>query len=138
MIKRARNLVFWIAIVSSAQVQPQATVHIYRYKLTVATAAHPTVSCDLVPVVRIQNGRVYALKVSPGRHSFATADSHAGVDVDAEPGKDYFVRIDYPPNTSFARHASPVLVPPEEGRMEIRKLRPLDKWYIENATCGKP
>jgi hypothetical protein len=142
MTKSTGTLIFGIAMAmvatSSAQAPAQATIHIYRYKLTVGTAAHPTVSCDAYPIVRIQNGRVYTLKVSPGRHSFTTADDITGIDVDMDAGKDYFVRIDYPPNSQFAVHASPVLVAPDQGREEIKKLRPLDKWFIENATCGKP
>jgi hypothetical protein len=138
-MKRAHNLVFWLAISAlSAQPQPQATVHIYRYKLSVAAAAHPTVSCDMFPIVRVQNGRVYSLKVSAGRHSFTTTHDQTGILVDAEPGKDYFVRIDFTPNAKLHGDASPVLVPPEQGRMETMKLRPLDGQYIEAATCGRP
>ena len=55
-----------------------------------------------------------------------------------EPGKGYFVRIDYPPNASYKISASPVLVAAELGRMEIEKLRPLDARYIQAATCGNP
>ena len=89
-------------------------------------------------IARIQNGRVYNLKVSPGRHVFTTTHDQTGILVDAEPGKDYFVRIDFTPNAKFHGDASPVLVAPEEGRMEILKLRPLDGQYIEAATCGRP
>ncbi len=144
----ARILIFWgaVSMATSAQThsqtqpqpQPQATVHIYRYRLSVGQAAHPTVSCDAFPVARIQNGRVYTMKVSAGRHSFATVDYPIGIDVDIESAKEYFVRVDYPPNASFAVRATPVLVPPAQGRDEIRKLRPLDGQFIEAATCGKP
>jgi|GEM_PF-3249097 len=147
-MKFASALILWaaVSIASSAQTrtqaqtptQAQATVHIYRYRLSVGQAAHPTVSCDAFPVARIQNGRVYTMKVSAGRHSFTTVDYPAGIDVDIESGKEYFVRVDYPPNASFAVRATPVLVPPAQGREEIRKLRPLDGQFIEAATCGKP
>jgi hypothetical protein len=138
-MKRAHTLLFWMAISALyAQPQPQATVHIYREKLSAATAAHPTVSCDMFPVVRIQNGRVYSMKVSAGRHTFTTNADPTGIIVDAESGKDYFVRVDFTPNAKFRGAASPVLVAPEQGRMEILKLRPLDLQYVEAATCGRP
>jgi hypothetical protein len=129
-----------VSVIASAQTQPPSTgtVHIYRYKLSVGQAAHPTVSCDAFPVARIQNGRVYTMKVSAGRHIFATADNPTGIEVDVKPGKEYFVRIDYPPNASFAVRASPVLVAAEQGRKEISKIRPLDGWFVENAACGRP
>jgi hypothetical protein len=133
-------LAFWMAMsaVCSAQVQTQATVHIYRSRLSVNQAAHPTVSCDAFPVVRIQNGRVYSMKVSAGRHTFTTVDDQTGVQVDIEPGKEYFVRVDYTANAVYFGHAAPVLVPPEQGSVEIKKLRPLDGRFIEAATCGRP
>ena len=123
--------------VASAQVQPSATVYIYRYKLTIGSAAHPTVSCDASPVVRIQNGRVYTMKVPAGHHNFSTPDLSTGIDVAMEAGKEYFVRIDYPANATFAVHATPMVVAPEQGRKEIAKLRPLDGWYVEGAACGQ-
>jgi hypothetical protein len=143
-MKRARILAFWMAMSmlygqpQPRQVQPQATVYIYRYKLSVGTSAHPTVSCDAFPVVRIQNGRVYSMKVSAGRHSFTTTDDPTGILVDVESGKEYFVRIDFPPNAKFRGDARPVSVAPEQGRMETLPLRPLDGRYIEAATCGRP
>jgi hypothetical protein len=139
IMKRAHTLAFWMAIpLLSAQTPTQATLHIYRRRLSVGTAAHPTVFCDMFPVIRTQNGRDYTMKVSAGRHSFTTADNPHGIQVDVEPGKEYFVRIDFSPNSTFAKGATPMLVPPELGRMETLKLRPLDGQYIEDATCGRP
>jgi hypothetical protein len=125
-------------LVFLAQVQPQATLHIYRYRLSVGQAAHPSVSCDAFTVAKIQNGRVYTMKVSAGRHSIATTGVSTAINVDTESGKEYFVRIDFPPNASFATGATPVLVAPEQGREEIGKLHPLDGKFIEAATCGRP
>jgi hypothetical protein len=138
---RKRLLPLWMAIVSAAlpaQVQPPATVHIYRYKLSVGQARHPTVSCDAFPVARMQNGRIYTIKISAGRHVFSTSDDSTGIQVDIAPGKEYFVRIDYSPNAIYSERATAVLVAPEQGRMETLKMRPLDGRYIEAATCGNP
>lgn len=96
------------------------------------------VSCDAFPVARMQNGRVHTMKVSPGRHVFATSDDPTGIQVDVASGKEYFVRIDYPPNAVYSERAAAVLVAPEQGRMETLKLRPLDGRFIEAATCGNP
>jgi hypothetical protein len=117
--------------------KPEATLHIYRPRLDVGKAAHPTVSCDAFAIARIQNGRVYTMKISPGRHSFTVGGKTDVTNIDVEPGKEYFLRVDYPPNASFAAGAIAVLVDPAQGLKEIRKLRPLDGWFIENATCGK-
>ncbi len=120
------------------QAKAPGTVHLYRVKLEQGKAVHPTVSCDAFPVAKMQNGRVYTMKVSAKRHNFTVGDSPNGIDVDVEPGKEYFVRIDFPANASFATGALPVNVPAEQGSKEVQKLKPLDGWYIEAATCGKP
>lgn len=135
-------LIVLLTRVSPAQgpprkVQSPGTVHIYRSRLNIGTAAHPTVSCDEFPVARMQNGRVYAMQVSAGRHTFALADNPTGIAVDVESGKDHFIRIDFQ-GATFATSPVLVLVPPEQGRMETLKLRPLDARYIEAATCGRP
>jgi hypothetical protein len=131
-------LIVALAVVALAQVQPKATVHIYRYRLSVGQAARPTVACDDFPVARILNGRVYTMQVSAGRHAFTIGAKPIGLTVDIEPGKEYFVRLDYPPNTLTRIDPAAVLVPPEQGGAEIQKLRPLDKWDVESATCGRP
>ena len=136
----ARVLIFGMAIsllpAQTKQAAPPGVVHIYRLKLSIGVAAHPTVSCDNFPVVRMQNGRVYTMKVSAGRHAFSTSDHPTGINVDIESGKEYFLRIDYPLNANYSTGASAVPVPAEQGRMETMKLRPLDARWIEAATCG--
>jgi len=128
-----------VSALLSAEAPPTAgTIHIYRNRLSIRQTLHPLVSCDLFPVVSIQNGRVYTMKASAGRHVFRTTDDQPGLQVDIEPGKEYFVRIEFPPNSPYDVRASPVLVAPEQGRMEVEKLRPLDARYIQAATCGNP
>jgi hypothetical protein len=116
---------------------PSGTVHFYRYLMEVGKASHPMISCDAFPVARMQNGRVYTMQMTAGRHAITTSENPTGVSVDVVAGKEYFVRIDYAPNASFAIRATPVLVPLEVGREETKKLRPLDGWQVEDATCGK-
>ena len=116
---------------------PSGTVHFYRYLLEVGKATHPTISCDAFPIAKMQNGRVYTMKMAAGRHVIITSENPVGVNVDVEAGKEYYIRIDYSPNASFAIRATPVVVPLEVGREETKKLRPLDGWLVEDATCGK-
>ena len=116
---------------------PSGTVHFYRYLLKVGKAAHPIISCDAFPIARMQNGRVYTMQIPAGRHAIATSENPTGIEVDVEAGREYFIRIDYATNASFAIRATPVVVPVEVGREETKKLRPLDGWLVEDATCGK-
>lgn len=120
-----------------APAAPSGTVHFYRYLMEVGKASHPILSCDAFPIARMQNGRVYTMQIPAGRHAIATSENPTGIEVDIAAGKDYYIRIDYSPNASFAIRATPVLVPVEVGREETKKLRPLDGWLVEDATCGK-
>ncbi len=115
---------------------PSGTVHFYRYLMEVGKASHPIISCDAFPIARMQNGRVYTMKMTAGRHVIITSENPVGVEVHVEAGKEYFIRIDYSANASFAIRATPVVVPVDVGREETKKLRPLDGWLVEDATCG--
>jgi hypothetical protein len=130
-------LVLAACALAFAPAAPSGTVHFYRYLMEVGKASHPIISCDAFPIARMQNGRVYTMQMTAGRHAINTSENPTGIEVDVEVGKEYFIRIDYSPNASFAIRATPVLVPLEVGREETKKLRPLDGWLVEDATCGK-
>ncbi len=135
-----RNLIIGVTAavaLALAQTPQSAVVHIYRYKLDRFKTTHPLVSCDTFPVAHIQNGRVYTMKISAAQHTFTVADAPMGINIEAQAGKEYFIRLDYALNSAFSG-ARPVLVPAEQGRQEIRSLKPLDEWYVEAATCGQP
>lgn len=136
MIGRITAGILIIATLTFAQKKAPGIVHIYRYKLNQGKAVHPMVSCDTFALAKIQNGRVYTLKVSAERHEFTVGDSPNGINVDVQPGKEYYVRIDFNPNAPFATGGFPVLVSADQGSKEVQKLKPLDPWYAEAATCG--
>lgn len=117
--------------------QPQGTVHIYRERLEIGKLVKPLVSCDNFPVAHIENGRVYTMKMSVGRHALGTTDHPVGFHIDIEADREYFVRVDFPVNISYAGDATLVLVPNEQGRMETIKLKPLDGRYVETGACGR-
>ena len=116
---------------------PQGTVHIYRERLEIGKLTRPLVSCDNFPVARLENGRVYTMRMSVGRHALGTPDHPVGFHIDIEPDREYFVRLDFPANISYAGDAMLVIVPNEQGRMETMKLKPLDGRYVETGTCGR-
>lgn len=128
-----------LAFSAHGQTQPASktpgTVYIYRYRLTVGTSVHPTVSCDTFEAAKIQNGRYYAMKTAPGRHNITMSGS-PGITLDVESGKDYFVRIDYGPNASFGVGGTLILVPPDQGRADMLRLKALDAWFVQGGGCG--
>jgi hypothetical protein len=81
--------------------QPQGTVHIYRDRLQVGALTRTVVSCDNFPVARFENGRVFTMKMSVGRHAMGTNNNPVGFHLDVDADKEYFVRIDFATNASM-------------------------------------
>jgi hypothetical protein len=132
-----KYLVFLITLcaVALGEDQPPATVHFYRYRLGAGQGAHPSVYCDGTVVARMQNGRVFTMQVSAGKHSFISTSKQGGVDLEMEPGKEYFMRLDV--IGVWIGHPGLTLTSPEQGRHEIEQLKPLDAKWVKQSTCGK-
>jgi hypothetical protein len=105
----------------------KATVYIYRYKQFVGSALAPSVFCDQAQLARMENGRYFSVKVDPGSHAFRSNDEQSGVVLDAQPGQDYFIRVEIAAGM-LKGHGRLTLTAPEQGRYELQssKLKPLD------------
>jgi hypothetical protein len=109
---------------ASSSNDAQATVHIYRYKQFVGSAISPSVYCDETELARMDNGKFFVAKLSPGKHVFRSNDKQAGVDADLKGGQDYYIRVELATGV-MKGHGRLVLVAPEQGSYEIRNLKPL-------------
>jgi Protein of unknown function (DUF2846) len=108
----------------SQSTESQATIHVYRYKQFQGSALSPSVYCDETELARMDNGRFFVAKLSPGKHTFRSNDKQAGIDVDLKGGQDYYIRVELA--TGFMKgHGRLVSVAPEQGSYEIKKLKPL-------------
>lgn len=110
----------------------QATVHIYRYKQFVGSALAPSVFCDETELARMENGRFFAAKLSAGKHTFYSNDKQAGMDVDLKGGQDYYIRVEIAAGM-MKGHGRLILVAPEQGSYEIKKLKPLDSDKVKDS-----
>jgi hypothetical protein len=96
----------------------------------------------------MENGRYFAAKLEPGKHSFTSNDKQSGIDLDLKPGEEYFVRVEIAPGLAKG-HGRLVLVPREQGGYELKsdKLKPLDankvddkqvvsveEWHLQNTA----
>src|ERR1700732_5345482 len=90
------------------------TVYIYRYKQFVGSALAPSVYCDETELARAENGRYFAVKLDPGKHTFRSNDKQSGTELDVKAGQEYFLRVEIA--TGFAKgHGRLVLMPAEQG-----------------------
>lgn len=120
----------------------KATVYIYRYKQFVGSALAPSVYCDGSELARMENGRYFAVKLDPGKHTFTSNDKQSGVDLEVKAGEEYFMRVEIA--AGFAKgHGRLILMSPEQGSYELKsdKLKALDEdKVVDKATVsvGKP
>lgn len=117
---------------TSPNKDPQATVYIYRYKQFVGSALSPSVYCDETELARMDNGRFFTAKLSSGKHAFHSNDKQAGIDVDLKGGQDYYIRVEIAAGM-MKGHGRLILVAPEQGAYEIKKLKRLDSDKIKDS-----
>jgi Protein of unknown function (DUF2846) len=106
----------------------KATVYVYRYRSFEGGALVPSVFCDDAQLARIQNGRYFTVKVSPGKHTFQSNDKQSGVAVDLKPGEEYFLRVEIAAGL-MKGHGRLLAVMPEQGRFDLqsKKMKPVDE-----------
>jgi Protein of unknown function (DUF2846) len=104
----------------------KATVYFYRYKQYVGSALSPSVYCDEAELARAENGRYFAVRLNPGKHTFRSNDKQSGAEVDLKPGQEYFLRVELV--SGFMKgHGRLVAVVPEQAKFELqsKQLKPL-------------
>jgi hypothetical protein len=116
----------------TAEVNPaKATVYVYRYKQFVGSALAPSVYCDESQLARMDNGRYFAAKIDPGKHTFRSNDPQSGLELDVKAGQEYFLRVEIAAGV-MKGHGRLVLMSPEQGSYELKskKLKPLDEGKV--------
>ena len=113
----------------------KASVYVYRYKQFVGSALSPSVYCDEVQLARMENGRYFSVTLDPGQHTFRSNDSQSGVQLDLQPGQEYFVRVEIAAGM-MKGHGRLILTAPEQGRYELQssKLKPLDANKVSDTS----
>jgi hypothetical protein len=109
----------------------KATVYVYRYKQFVGSALAPSVYCDEAQLARMDNGRYFAAKIDPGKHTFRSNDPQSGLELDVKAGQEYFVRVEIAAGM-MKGHGRLILMSPEQGSYELKskKLKPLDEGKV--------
>jgi hypothetical protein len=116
---------FMLSAFSCAQQTDTAIVHFYRYKQMQGALLKPSVYCDGQELGRMQDGRVFDVRVAPGPHTFYANDKQAGASVNLEPGKEYYFRTDL--QLGFWKgHFRLTMVMPEQGKYDVANLKPAD------------
>ena len=111
-----------------------STVYFYRYKQFSGSALKPSIFCDGVELLRMQNGRFFEMHIPAGEHTCYANDKQAGVIMNFEPGKDYYFRTSLQVGM-WKGHFRLEMVMTEQGKYDVAKLKPLDPDRVV-ATTG--
>jgi hypothetical protein len=127
------SLALLCAVASQSSPEPSkpvesalAVVHIYRANQFTAKLRSPAVYCNEAPLAKMQNGRYFTIKLLPGRYAFRSEDKGVGIQINAEAGKEYFVRVEMALG-SFKGTQQVAEVSKEQGESELRVLKPIDR-----------
>lgn len=109
----------------------KATLYVYRPRRYTGAALKPSVYADDTELARLENGRFFVAKLSPGAHTIRSNDKASGVALEMVAGADYYVRIDIEPG-AWKGHGKLTLVLPEQGQYEVKQEKPLSDSDVKN------
>ena len=83
----------------------------------------------------MDNGRYFAVKLPPGKHTFHSNDRQSGVELTTEAGQQYYIRVEMA--VGFMKgHGRLILIPQDQGTYELRSanLKPLDAGKVADKA----
>jgi hypothetical protein len=103
----------------------KAKLHFYREKAFTGAVRKMPIYIDEVKVADLVNGREFSMLTEPGKHVFRCQTKDEAVQVDIDPGGEYYFRAELV--QSFAKNHWHVLqVTKQQGELDVQTLKPLD------------
>ena len=110
----------------------QATMVIYRPRVTFGAALRPTVVLDGKDLVNIGNGKVFVAPLPPGRYTFEMDDKKSGTAVNLKPGEDVYLKVEIVPGF-WKGGGKMTQVAPQQGDYESTRLDLIEPKDLEDA-----
>jgi hypothetical protein len=111
----------------------EAIVYIYRPGKYAGKALEPSVFVDDTELVRMDNGRYFALKLKPGKHIIHMTDDKKGYAIDMGPGQTYYFRIGIEMGM-WKGHGKITLDEADRAIKEIKKIKFIGQDKIKAAN----
>jgi len=120
------TLLFLLPI-PSPLAQEKGTVYVYMpTHKKMLTRIAPSIYCDDVKIAEIPGGRYFKVRLEPGSHTFRSKDKkRGGVEIEVKSGETYYLRVKLDADGYFLRFDGIELVPPENGRFDVKQMKPL-------------
>ena len=121
-----------VVMETTAASSEEATVFIYRPSKYVGKALEPSVFVDDTELVRMDNGRYFAIKLKPGKHIIHMTDDKKGYAIDMGPGQTYYFRIGLEMGM-WKGHGKITLDDADRAIKEIKKIKFIGQDKIKAA-----
>jgi hypothetical protein len=112
---------------------PSVTVFVYRPEKFLGYQKAPSVFCDGVNLVRLANGRYFALQLTPGEHMVHLTDKKTGYAIDMGAGQTLYFRVGIE-MTLWGDRGKLILEDADKALPEIKKLMFIRKKDIKDRT----
>ncbi len=110
-----------------------AIVYIYRPSKLAGKALEPSVFVDSVELARMDNGRYFTLKLTPGKHIVHMTNEKKGFAIDMGPGQTYYFRVGIEMGM-WKGQGKLTLEDSEKAVPEIKKLKFIGEDKIKDHT----
>jgi len=121
------------AISAPATGETKALVYVYRKKNFNTRNMQPSVYVDGEEVARMDDGKFFIVKLTPGKHNLEVNKGHSGAQIDMKAGEHYYFRVDI--KAGFLKGRSEVTyMQKEQGALEIQKMNPLEEKWIKDKS----
>lgn len=110
-----------------------AVVYIYRPNKLMGKALEPSVFVDDIELARMDNGRYFTIKLTPGKHIVHMTSEKKGFAIDMGPGQTYYFRVGLEMGM-WKGHGKITLEDAEKAVPEIKKLKFIGQDKIKNQT----
>jgi len=104
------------------QQEGKSTICFYRPHRFEGSALKPSIYIDNSEIARLKNGESVNVTVPAGQHRVYSNDKATGIDLDAQPGQTYYVRMDIQTGV-WKGHGGITLVDPQEGKYESAQTK---------------
>ena len=114
-----------------------ATIYIYRPKKMMGGALEPSVFADGTELARMDNGRYFVIKLSPGKHLIHLTSEKKGYELNIAAGQTYYFRIGI--EAGMWKGAGKIILESgEKGAEEVKKIKYLGADKIKDAKAVQP
>ena len=117
----------------AAAAATDAVVYIYRPSKMMGKALEPSVFADDIELARMDNGRYFTVKLTPGKHIIRMTDEKKGFAIDMGPGQKYYFRVGIEMGM-WKGHGKLTLEDAQKAVPEIAKLKFLGQDKIKNRA----